>query len=918
MTEFQVHQLLHGYRSGHGQIAASIRLTARDSELITRLSDLSGSLSSGLQLDPYLTVYPLPSRRFFAVARTWPDPDALRAGCVITHTLLIPIDYWATFNNVRLVSTLFRNPRLAPEHNFGEPFDLPIKTDPLPPENGKLDLVASRTFVSRYFGKGLRPIVWLNADQPEEYLWRLLEHLWPKLRCSFSCCTFSLQQRTLEDGPFDLLFAPSAVYSRFTKLSPDHMIEVTSGRKGTQIADEPWSQYWAQAFFSSKHSLPSRESELPVWDELGEDPTALRKLSLVHELRLRAAQSPTAGVGAIDVVESLAHDPKVAVDLKRVVLTDAIEAAASAQASLDGLTSLRLIDDRLHRESFRILCDDFGERLTSATAQLTTRDPEAAVQAGGTWLGDSMAGTRSAFVHGVVIGLLELAHSNPSRLAILRSHPAIAAEIFRLEPTFAATYLQVGGDTAPSVLAGWLSSTRDTETLRLVRKSVLPLLQRPDDEALLSPLLRDLRGEEVKETLDVLSDISDGFSNQTIQNVVANQISSAYPDLVRNWASETHKWSSGVAAIVASTYPPSRRSFEELLEENKLNVGRKAELLAVMIRDQMSGSHPYWLQEIISKDIRFIRALLLTGSERSDAVDAGLSILLTEVPNLPWAMSVEVLNAVLTFAGRPVFPQLLESAMRSVITYYLTDGVYTPETQKFVNDPNATRWLENVNRSRLIDLFAQGCYSGPLAVARAWYWIAEAPATLYGKHPAVLPELCDALFRYALQPFPEGVQDSIVQVLKRSRTEASAEVRHALATKMLRFALDNLSAPLGAVVAETFADVYALAIKEDSRSSSIFSVLFGSYGWDKGKDLRVSLIDSFLRSNWAPGDLAVAASNAGILRKIFKRLHRKSRGDDYIKTMLQDLSQRSDPNASIVRDHLQALVAAPNFYEEWD
>jgi hypothetical protein len=273
---------------------------------------------------------------------------------------------------------------------------------------------------------------------------------------------------------------------------------------------------------------------------------------------------------------------------------------------------------------------------------------------------------------------------------------------------------------------------------------------------------------------------------------------------------------------------------------------------------------------------------------------------------------------VLTFEGRPIFPQLLESAMRSVITYYLTEGIYTPETQKFVNSPNATRWLENVNSSRLIDLFAQGCYSGPLAVARSWKWIAEAPGTIYGKRPAVLPDLCDALLRYAMHPFPDGTQDSIVQLLKRSRSEAGAEVRQALATKMLRFALDNLGSPLGTVVAEVFADVYALAIKDDSRSSSIFSVLFGSYGWDKGKDLRVSLIDAFLRSNWEPGDLAVAASNAGILRKIFKRLHRKSKGDDYIKSMLQDLSQRNDRDASTVRDHLQALVAAPNFYEEWD
>jgi hypothetical protein len=293
--------------------------------------------------------------------------------------------------------------------------------------------------------------------------------------------------------------------------------------------------------------------------------------------------------------------------------------------------------------------------------------------------------------------------------------------------------------------------------------------------------------------------------------------------------------------------------------------------------------------------------------------------LLTEVPDLPLAKSAELLIAVLAFEGRPVFPQLFESAMRSLITCYIAEGTDTPETQMFAKNPNATRWLQNVSGPRLTDLLVQGCsYSGSFAVARAWKWIAEASRTLYKRRPAVLPELCDALLRYSRQPFPEGVEDSLVQVLRRSLSEADSEVRQALSAKTLRFALDNVSFPLGAVVAEAFADVYAAATEKDGRSPSIFSVLFGSYDWDRGKDVRVSLIDAFLRSNWAPGDLAVAASNAGILRKIFKRLHRKYGGDDYISAMLRDLSQRSDSNALKVRERLQELVAAPNFYEEWD
>jgi len=918
VIEVQAHQVLHGYRSGHGQIAASIKLAKRDSELLTRLSDLSGSLSSGLQLDSYLTVYPLPSQKFFALARTWPDPQASRAGCVLTHTILIPMDSWATLTNVRSLSPLFQNPHSAPEYDFSEPLSFQTRMHTPSPSSAKADGVAARTFVARYFGLGLRPIVWFNPGEPEEYLWRLLQHLWPKLRSVFSCCTFSLQQRNLDDRPFDLLFAPSSVYSRFAKLSAEHFIEPTLDRHIAQIDAEPWCQYWADALFSLQPDLPERASDLPVWNELGEDPTALRKLSLVQELRLRAAQSPTAGVGAIDVVESLALGPDAALLLKRHVLTDAIEAAASAQSPQDALTSLRLIDDRLRRESFRNVVGDFESRLTSAAARVTKREPEAALQVSATWLADSVAGSKSAFVQGVMLGLRELANKEPSRLTILRSYPTIAAEIFRLEPTFAGTYLQVGGDAAPGILAGWLTSTRDAEALRLVRKSVLPVLRRPDDEELLSPLLRDIGDEDVKETLSTLSDISEGFSTQAIRNVVADRISSAYPSLVRQWASETPSWSTGVSKVVASTYQHNRQGFVELLEESNLSSDHRAEVLSVMICDQMSSSCPHWLRELASRDVRLVSTLLFTGSQISETIDAGLSKLLTEVTDLPLASSVDLLTAVLNFHGRPVFPLLLDSAMRSVVTSYVTASIDAVAAQNFLNNPNVIGWLTNVSAWQLTTLLSQGCQAGSYAVANAWKWISDAPGLLYQRRPSVLPEVFDSLILYTSQTFPQGAEVSLIHVLRRSKSEVEPEVRQALAAKTLRFALDNIRLPLGAVVAEIFADVYSVVARKDSRPPSLWNILFGSYDWDKAKDLRVSLVDAFLRSNWPPGDLAIAASNAGILPKIFKRLHRAQRGDDYLRTMLQDLSQRHDPGASKVGEHLGTLIADPDFYEEWD
>jgi hypothetical protein len=78
------------------------------------------------------------------------------------------------------------------------------------------------------------------------------------------------------------------------------------------------------------------------------------------------------------------------------------------------------------------------------------------------------------------------------------------------------------------------------------------------------------------------------------------------------------------------------------------------------------------------------------------------------------------------------------------------------------------------------------------------------------------------------------------------------------------------------------------------------------------------LVDAFLGSSWPPGDLAIAASRASILPKIFKRLHRTPRGDKYALSMLDDLGRRKDPGSSKVKELLSSLLADPDFYEEWD
>ena len=79
-----LHQALHGYAEGHGQLATSVNLKPRDNKTLLILSDISGP---GAPLDDagYLTGYPLPELRFLRLCQ-----DLARARDVTTWLRMDP------------------------------------------------------------------------------------------------------------------------------------------------------------------------------------------------------------------------------------------------------------------------------------------------------------------------------------------------------------------------------------------------------------------------------------------------------------------------------------------------------------------------------------------------------------------------------------------------------------------------------------------------------------------------------------------------------------------------------------------------------------------------------------------------------------------------------------------------------------
>ena len=104
----QIDQCLFGYQEGHRLLATSVPLHEHSTEL-TYLSDLAPNTIFG-ETSGYWTGYPLGNLRRYALIRTWNAPEKSRPGCVWSHALLIPPEYFEMNSNLSVFKSLVRRP----------------------------------------------------------------------------------------------------------------------------------------------------------------------------------------------------------------------------------------------------------------------------------------------------------------------------------------------------------------------------------------------------------------------------------------------------------------------------------------------------------------------------------------------------------------------------------------------------------------------------------------------------------------------------------------------------------------------------------------------------------------------------------------------------------------------------------------
>lgn len=235
LTSSVIHQTLHGYADGHTLLAASCELTAIEKKALLLLSDLSGQTGTK-GFDSYLTGYPLPGKRYYALARTWDAPEMPRPGCVWTQTLLLALPLLTRIRDLSDLNKLFERPQLGltnsysvaiPAHRFTHNISTPLQSI-----NPSLYIIAYYLYSKT---KGAIVIPAESAVEYEEDIFSIWSQQWPRLRRSFSFCTGSLSIRELDNKLFELQVVPNSYGSRLSRQQIENInvVDLSAKNKST-------------------------------------------------------------------------------------------------------------------------------------------------------------------------------------------------------------------------------------------------------------------------------------------------------------------------------------------------------------------------------------------------------------------------------------------------------------------------------------------------------------------------------------------------------------------------------------------------------------------------------------------------------------------------------------------------------------
>lgn len=851
-----IHQQLHGYRSGHQLLRSSVRLDRKDQNLIDHLSDMAGSLRPGERFDAYISAYPLPSLRYYVLARTEQDLDAPRAGCVMTKTFLIPMHFW---ENEAIPATLTE---LFEGSTSDEPIAVPIDS-----QASTLAVINDPVLVElveALFLEKRSAIVVFDAPSPEEIALRLLTAFWPGMRRRFSLCTFALSPRKLSGKPFDLLFAPKSARTHFSDWE-GRWIE-TAAKAVTER--HRWTSLIVQRVFRSRipHLLETNSIRILAGDDDKGNEDVLRLCLLWEELFEKAIEVPTAVLGLIDIANSCN-----AVASTWEILEPAIaNAVTNATDSMDTNSTWDFLTALLGKFGNDPITGIISEALCSAGIKLTQRDwrstltylaSEAPIKRGNSEELFQSVATSLATVDPYQLTEALVAVS-PERLIMIASlDDRLLARIFSAtDPAIDATIIQ-------SLTQGFKLLTPEERIRQGFR--FLQHIRGDQDSVLLAQIIASAGTTQIVEVVDLI------WGAKAIRTPQLGKV------LCDAAVANNGKFRVRTAFVRMGDDEQTNRCIERLLAADPADMrwlledaeigNRRGTLLNNFIKKSNSDdlAHAFSSAKIATKALN----LLVRDFRQFVSTTARIAVL----------PSIRAMDHITL--GLKIYP-MLQGDERATLAQSVVSRVLTDAEVQDGDLPERViaTVLNDIDLPTMITMGLDTDRDGK-QVSRtliAFDRVVPTERTLIEAHVDLIVQLVARRRDFDL------TKDGAMAIARLIQTVAQLDyhIHVKICSTIFPFAVKARGKPASPIIIATFPTIYDglrksssnLRLKKPSRL--IEPPIFAD--WDKCKIARKDLVRAFVTSKWPPVDLAVTAFHSRELSKILKRLLKEPRGSNYL------------------------------------
>jgi hypothetical protein len=862
----RVEQQCHGYKNGHQLLAGSLRLPRVDQDIVDRMSDISGPLRPGETFAPYLTAYPLPSRQYYVLSKTWQDLNAPRAGCVLTRSLLLEMSDWSSLDYPASLIDLF-DPidKSTPSAKGIDFITRPVRMEPV-----KTTRVVS--LVEALFLEDRNPIVMFDEPEAELISLRLLSALWPAFRQSFSICTLSLSPRSIAGKSFDLVFSLRDAKSRFAQWQ-GRVFDAQPFSK-VDVARHRWSTITTEHIFNDD---PPSLVSLDVLGLLGSsqsaDEASLRLALLWNELLEKAETSPTAILGLLDILRSrgkfTSQDvmPFLPVLLRGIELAKATLTVSevlgfiltlvgkfpSRRPPIDMLHKIREVLSFSASKDPQIVLDLYRE--TTLTKEL--RSP--LVTAG---LGEGLARTLRGS------GLLTFAS---------QFKPEDQLRLMAFSNEWMQSIISTTVENSPSSWDSWLTRALefpDDDLRTKARKKIVPHLSSSKQVSLLRAMLENVDGNTVVSVAEQIRALN-GFSVAAFdQPLIEAARSTGVIERLRNEivkARDTEAADRFLSATLTLQAPDVEWLFQSVGNTRQRLAGLISNLLRnasdesvrnfLQVEKLSSRLEQLFLEELPSRSMDLARIMLLGYLPTSRLLGEGTKVLgNVDIPTRN-SLSRLMLERGLADAS---------DSDNSTLELLIAESAAFSDARTLVfmalsKAVNADRVLKNV------------------------VMLDHAKKTLRRSILNEIEVISDLLtHRYELQ-FTDRAVHSWGSLLKDSGS-VNPYGQGRAAAMTLSFALKHRSKPYSELVIASFPLVYE-QLRTGQESPGLLSFLFTD--WDRCKTARKELSWAFLHSDWPAIDLVKAVSPTGDLDKVLRTVSREKEGEAFLVRLEAAFSQLS-------------------------